>query len=248
MSNARNIGAKVATGEFIAFLDADDCVQPEYYKKCIQILETYSNVSFVYSWVKYFEEADGVWINFDTELPYMLAANMLAPLQVVRRRDFLEFGINDKEMIFGMEDYEAWLRMVGHGKLGVSIPELLVRYRVRNNSMSRQFNPSSISYMYEQIATKNNKLYREYGDELFMLVNTNGSGIGWTNPTNRPFYVQNQMVSIASYALSESPTEQFSHNQIIRLKKIAASPVCKILIKFLLFFKIDEFFKFSNKN
>ena len=241
LANARNIGAKVATGEFIAFLDADDCVEPKYYEKCVEILNTYKNTSFVYSWVKYFGESDHIWVNFDTELPYMLAANMLAPLQVVRRRDFLEFGINDKEMIFGMEDYEAWLRMVGHGKFGVSIPEVMVKYRQRKDSMSKQFKPNTILYMYEQIAAKNSRIYQEYGNELFMLLNANGPGFLWSNAT------QSQARDLREEP-PKNALDQLSCSEIARLKRITTSPLVVGIIRLLLLLKVERLFKFRNKH
>ena len=68
LANVRNVGAAHARGEFLAFMDADDLVDPSYYTRCIHVLNRYENVSFVYSWLQYFEGADGVWTTFDTTL------------------------------------------------------------------------------------------------------------------------------------------------------------------------------------
>jgi glycosyltransferase involved in cell wall biosynthesis len=35
VSNATNIGLKIASGEYIHFLDGDDFIEPTFYEKCI---------------------------------------------------------------------------------------------------------------------------------------------------------------------------------------------------------------------
>lgn len=248
LANARNVGAKAATGEFVAFLDADDCVEPDYYRQCVYLLNRYQNASFVYSWVRYFGQSNAIWINFDTELPYMLAGNMLAAFQVVRTADFLGYGLNDREMMFGMEDYEAWLRMVGHGKLGISIPDTLVRYRVREDSMARQFRRSTVLYLYELMAQKNSWLYEKYGAELFMLINANGPGYLWNNPT-LTYPVLGYITSLDQSTVSagDIASGQLSIGELMRLKQLASHPIVARVIKKLLSLRIDKWFKPQTK-
>ncbi|RYY74753.1 MAG: glycosyltransferase [Gammaproteobacteria bacterium] len=238
LANARNIGAQNAFGEFVAFLDADDTVKPMYYSKCVDLLKRYKNVSFVYSWVQYFGESNDLWVNFDTEFPYFLAGNMLAAFQVVRRSDFLTYGINDSEMMFGMEDYEAWMRMASYGKLGVSIHEPLVNYRVRHNSMAREFRRSTILYMYEQIAQKNPEIYSRYGKEIFLLLNANGPGYLWNNPTlNYPSlgFLENA----PSPMIGSRSDESLSMGEQIRLKNLLTVPIFLWVSKIILRWNLD---------
>ncbi|WP_162551155.1 glycosyltransferase [Paenibacillus tepidiphilus] len=183
LANARNIGASLADGEYLAFLDADDLIDSSFYSKAIKILDKYSNVSFVYSWLRYFGNSNNVWPTFNTEFPYLMASNMLSAFVVVRRDDFIRYGMNKKEMEYGMEDYEGWLSMCASGCLGVSIPETLVKYRVRSNSMARQFNRDVVIYLRERMASINSQVYDKYGAELFKLIDANGPGYLWDNPT-----------------------------------------------------------------
>lgn len=185
LANARNVGASYAKGEYLSFLDADDLVKPDYYERCIQVLQRYDNVSFVYSWLQYFEGANDVWTTFDTTLPYMLLANMLAAFAVVRKADFLAFGKNRPEMEYGMEDYDGWLGMLENGRMGVCIPEPLCLYRVRSDSMARAMNPSCRMYLYDVLQSGHKKLYEQYAGDIYNLMLSNGSCMTWGSPTQQ---------------------------------------------------------------
>ena len=187
LANARNVGAEAARGEFIAFIDADDKIDKTFYRRAIDILHQYNNVSYVYSWVKYFEGSEAVWPTFNVHIPYLLCANMLAAYSVIRKNDFLNFGKNRIMMEYGMEDYDGWVSLAEHGYLGVSIPEKLNLYRVRKDSMSRQFNKKMRIYLYETSTNGHEKIFAKYSKEIYMLLLTNGQPFYWNNPTTNVY-------------------------------------------------------------
>ena len=187
LANARNVGAEAAKGEFVAFIDADDKIDKTFYQKSIDILHQYTNVSYVYSWVKYFEGSEAVWPTFNTHIPYLLCANMLAAYAVIRKNDFLNFGKNRIKMEYGMEDYDGWVSLAEHGCLGVSIPELLNLYRVRKDSMSRAFNKKMRIYLYQVSRDGHEKIFEKYAKEVYMLLLTNGQPFYWNNPSTPVF-------------------------------------------------------------
>ncbi|OAT86068.1 glycosyltransferase [Desulfotomaculum copahuensis] len=182
LAAARNTGAENARGEYLALLDADDLVEPEFYARCVEILRRYDNISLVYSWVRFFDSAKGCFIANNLEFPYLLAHNMLAAICVLKRSDFLAFARNKPRLSAGLEDYESWISLYEAGRLGVCIPEFLTRYRVRRDSMLRGMNDHAVLFMYDEIVRLHAATYRRYGDELFRLLNTNGASFAWNSP------------------------------------------------------------------
>ncbi|MBC5992312.1 glycosyltransferase [Pontibacter cellulosilyticus] len=184
LAEARNTGARLAKGRFLAFLDADDVVDPEYYARAISILTRKANVHFVGSWVQYFDGANGIWPSFNPEPPYLLYHNMINSSGLVyNRTSFLIAGLNDKKFIYGMEDYDSVISMVKQGFRGVVIPEVLFMYRVRKDSMARGFNHENQRYLYQLLADKHREFYSIYAVEITNLLNANGPGYIVNNPT-----------------------------------------------------------------
>jgi glycosyltransferase involved in cell wall biosynthesis len=197
LSAARNTGAEQARGEFVTFVDADDLVEPEFFARAVGVLQRYANASFVYSWVRFFGAGGGCWPTWNSELPYLLAHNMLTAMAVVRRADFLAFGRNSAELPYALEDHDGWIGMVEAGCVGVSLPDMLVRYRLRPDSMLRQVNESQALYLADVIARRHPALYRRFGEELFGLLNANGRAFEWLHPAM--FYELRQTPSLRGY-------------------------------------------------
>lgn len=186
LSETRNFGAKQATGEFIAFLDPDDSVKPSYYQKAISILNKYSNVSFVGCWAQYFGAKNYTWPSFNPEPPYLLAHNSLnSSAIIIRRIDFLNYGINDSKFVYGMEDYDSIINLVKNGCGGVIIPESLWNYRIREGSLAQSFNKYSKQYLYKLLTKKHASFYSKYASEIINLLNANGPGMNFDNPSKK---------------------------------------------------------------
>jgi len=184
LSVARNDGAKAAKGDYLAFLDPDDTIEPEYYEKAINILKKFKNVYFVGCWAKYFGNATGYWPAFNPEPPYILFHNMINSSSLIYKKDtFLKTGFNDARMIYGMEDYESVINMLSNGYHGVVLPEPLWNYRIRKNSMARKFTRNKQLYLYMLISEKHKNYFSKFAPELINLINHNGVGFEFDNPT-----------------------------------------------------------------
>lgn len=182
LASARNRGLRLARGEFIALLDADDKIEPGFYAQAIDVLNRYANAGFVYSWVRYFEAGSGIWPTWNAEFPYLLGHNMTCVLAVLRRKAFLEIGGANPVFAYNYEDYAGWVALADAGWAGVSIPEPLVQYRIRPGSMLRSRTDDQFLYLHDVMTQVFPHLYSRWGGELFNLQNANGPGREWNHP------------------------------------------------------------------
>lgn len=187
LPGARNTGIKEAKGEFIAYLDADDKINPSFYSRAIELLKQYPKISFVSSWVKYFDASTGTWPSHIPEAPFLLLHNMINAGFVSRRVDYFNFGINDDAFEYGMEDYDCNVSMLENGCRGIVIPEPLYYYRIHAASMARQFNVTNQLYSYKLLSKKHKNIYSKFSYEVFNLLLSNGPSYLYDNPTFEPY-------------------------------------------------------------
>lgn len=184
LADTRNYGAQKATGDWLAFLDADDKVMPDYYKKAIRVLKQYDNVFFAGSFVQYFGDTDRKWATYNPQPPYALVHNPINSSGLVyKKAAFLEAGLNDKKVDYGLEDYESLVHLLSKGYNGIVFPEFLFHYRVRNDSMFRKITREKLLYSYKYMAEKHTRYYATFATQINNLLNANGPGFLFDNPT-----------------------------------------------------------------
>ncbi|GAK08393.1 glycosyltransferase [Geomicrobium sp. JCM 19038] len=150
VSLSRNRAVREAKGEWIAFLDSDDCWQLDKLDKQLDVAHT-KNAAFIFTGVSYMNE-EGVVFDYKHSVPIkvgyrqLLRNNVIACSSVLLKHAFL---IEDKMARDDMsEDYALWLTILKKkGIEAYSINEPLLMYRISRNSKSgRKLKAVSMTY------------------------------------------------------------------------------------------------------
>ncbi|KYC40467.1 glycosyl transferase family A [Scytonema hofmannii PCC 7110] len=141
-SVARNRGIDHATGEFIAFLDADDLWTPNKLERQIEALQKNPEAGVAYSWTYYFfKDEKSSYIEKSNCFEGNVYANLLVtnflhngsnPL--VRRKAIDSVGLFDPN-IRSVEDWDYWLRLSAKWNF-VLVREPQIIYRQHSQSVS----------------------------------------------------------------------------------------------------------------
>jgi glycosyltransferase involved in cell wall biosynthesis len=142
LGSARNAGLQAARGRWVVPLDADDIIDPTLIEKVVAAAHADSGLAYISPLVAYFTddpaEATGGWIplGLDPDLLAVMNVGGAASGTLIDREQALAVGGWDEAMP-AYEDWDFWCRLHDAGARGTVIPEFLLRYRVRANSMYR---------------------------------------------------------------------------------------------------------------
>jgi glycosyltransferase involved in cell wall biosynthesis len=139
---ARNHGAQRASGDWLAFLDADDEWLPEKLEKQLRAAE--GDVGLIYTDRENFGEIGRVGTRASTATPLcegdvferLLLGNFITVSSVLVRREWFErLGGFDADLLV-CEDWDLWLRFSAAGGIVRAVEEALTRYRWHSASMT----------------------------------------------------------------------------------------------------------------
>lgn len=142
LSSARNEGIRHAQGEFLSYLDSDDCFLPEKLARLVEVLTTRPDLGFVAGQaIPVDEHGRQNGKIFDTPLPkeppQLLLGNPLHVGSVLLRRSWQEkIGFFD-ETLRSYEDWDMWLRLALAGCQMATIPVPVSLYRFHTAQMTR---------------------------------------------------------------------------------------------------------------
>ncbi len=138
VANTRNRGLSLCRGEFAAFLDSDDNWLPDKLQKQLDLLED-TGAELCYTAYGIMDAA-GMQSRGDYLVPgkadfrKLLKENVIGCSTVMLRRQVAEKY--RFETTLHHEDYALWLRMLRDGVRAVGCTEVLVRWRLVENSRS----------------------------------------------------------------------------------------------------------------
>lgn len=169
VSAARNLAIEKAAGMYILPLDADDLIDKTYLRKAASVLDDDSSVGIVYCQAQKFGKINLHWDLPAFSMKEMLYSNIIFVTSMFRKSDWEKIGGFDKNMIYGLEDYDFWLSILELGRKVVQLPETLFFYRIKSVSRSTNFQEESLqhkSYIYEYLTRKHENLYTQYAGEI----------------------------------------------------------------------------------
>ena len=150
---ARNLGIEKASGEFIAFLDADDFWFPEKIERQLEfhqrhpemamsftnyehLTEDYEVIIDCFSYWSQFQNRDEKFINIDNPLEFIIQNNVIGTSTVIVKADvFSQTDSFNADIKYG-EDWELWLRMSENHQIGV-LNSVEVGYLMRATSVTQ---------------------------------------------------------------------------------------------------------------
>ena len=148
LSTTRNLAIAQSRGEYILPVDSDNMIRPEYVYEAIKILDENKDVSIVYADAEFFGEWTGRKRHYEFNLQRLMLHNSIDACAFYRRTVWEATGGYDKNMRFGLEDWEMWLHAAFKGFKFHFIDKVLFDYRVLNTSMVNKLNDNKIKNDY----------------------------------------------------------------------------------------------------
>ena len=142
---ARNVALKMATGDWIAFLDADDVWFPEKLAEQVAASGRDAATNLVFTNYFLWDGERDLELRFRSEAKFprddynrrLIFYNLFGMSSVLLRRSALKAVGNFDQAVAPAEDWDLWLRLADAGLRAVGINKPLLRYRIWSGNASK---------------------------------------------------------------------------------------------------------------
>jgi glycosyltransferase involved in cell wall biosynthesis len=140
LADARNAGAREATGNWIAFLDHDDLWLPDKLERQFTALQDCPEATYVMGWLEFFADPadpqDAAAAHFNAKRIGTPRAGPTPGTVLVRRDTFEHVGPFDDRYTIGC-DLE-WIQRLRERETGVDCRDVVLRKRLHGRNLSRR--------------------------------------------------------------------------------------------------------------
>jgi len=165
LAKARNNAIKIARGEYVLPLDADNKIRHVYIKKGIEVLDKHPNVGVCFGNLERFQNDDRIVEVGEFDISKLIVKNYIDACVVLRKEAWQSVNGYDEQMpVMGYEDWDINMRLFFKGWQFYYINELCFDYRVRENSMLVNSNRNKellVSYMFAKPSLKQVAILRK---------------------------------------------------------------------------------------
>lgn len=175
IADARNYGIKKSHGKYILPLDSDDKIAPTYIEKAVKCHQNNPHTKLVYSDIMHFGLIEGEY-----ELPAynynkLLYMNHIVCTCMYKREDYEKTNGYNISMIYGLEDWDFLLSLLGPNDSVQKIEEPLFYYRQKEKSRSTEL-PKKYKEMRLMMICNH---LNEYQDMLFEFIEYFDCGVNY---------------------------------------------------------------------
>lgn len=159
---ARNSGIRIAQGEYICCLDADDKLVPAGIEEHVRLIENDTTLAQC-ALMEFGERHIMMTPTNPTNLKRVLQSNTIYCNAMFSKRMWKQAGGFDEGQLirYGLEDWEFWIRLLAEG-CHVNTSEFVsLRYRVHGSNMTKATTHPHRQELYNYIYEKHRKLYEE---------------------------------------------------------------------------------------
>lgn len=136
VADTRNRAINKCTGEYIAFVDADDFSRVDRFEKQVEFLEDNPEISVLGSNMDIVDENDNIIgkrkypeLHEDILREFLLIMPLANPTVMVRNKDLKDLGTFNSTLIKS-EDFDLWMRFLAYNRRFHNVQEDLISYRV----------------------------------------------------------------------------------------------------------------------
>jgi glycogen(starch) synthase len=158
VGRARNAGIAQSRGAYVLPLDADNVLRPAFIRRCLDVLEADSEVAFVSTWSQFVDDQghaleglSGGYQPIGNRSPAVLEENIAGDAAALTRKRVFDLGHWYSPELTSYEDWQFYRELHVAGFYGRAIPERLLLYRVRADSMIRDVGLEQHSRLYGEM-------------------------------------------------------------------------------------------------